>query len=273
MPELPEVEMTRRRLVRWMDGRRVLRAEADETRVIPPEARARLASVKGRLRTTVRRGKHLGLFFGRTIGLYSHLGMTGKWVRRPDGEAPARYSRARLFLDDGSVLHFCDPRLFGAFIPMDQASLEARLAGLGRDPLEDGLDGPQLRAALGKTRQAIKVALMDQAKLAGLGNIHAAEALFRARLFPGRSAASLTDAELDRLARAILDSLQFGMEEQEGEEPAYLEEPGTPNRFLVYGRAGSPCVRCGNPVDSMVQAQRTTHYCPHCQPAPSPPAG
>ena len=113
---------------------------------------------------------------------------------------------------------------------------------------------------------------MDQQKLAGLGNIHAAEALFRARLHPARPVRELTDAELARLAKAIHASLAFGMEEQEGEEPAYLEEPGTPNAFKVYGRAGTPCVRCGHPVESMVQAQRTTHFCPHCQPA-SPAAG
>lgn len=264
MPELPEVEMARRRLVRWLDGREVVGVEVDDTRIAPPEGRSALLRIRGALRDSLRRGKLMWLGF-ETGSLASHLGMTGKWVRR-EGPGEVRFSRARLVLDDGSVLHYTDPRLFGRLEPLSRSDVEARFSALGLDPLADEVTVKALREALGKGRRAIKVALMDQARVAGLGNIHAAEALFRAGIHPERPGAEVSDAELRRLVRGIAETLDFGLAEQEGEEPAYLEEPGTDNPFQVYGRAGAPCRRCGTPIESIRQAQRTTCYCPRCQP-------
>jgi formamidopyrimidine-DNA glycosylase len=266
MPELPEVEIARRNLVRWLDGRRVVRAEADDTRVFRGARRQDFASLRGRLESLERRGKYLLFTFEGGRGLLAHLGMTGRFLRRPEG-VPVPYSRARFHLDSGEVIHFADSRLFGRMEPCPASRLFEldAVKALGRDPLAEGLTAGQLQEALGSSRQELKVALMDQGRVTGLGNIHAAEALYRAGLHPARQPSSLTPAEWARLADAIHASIAFGLEEQEGDEPAYLED-GAENRFLVYGRAGTPCPRCGAPVESFTQGGRTTHCCPQCQP-------
>jgi formamidopyrimidine-DNA glycosylase len=278
MPELPEVEFARRALLRWMDGRRVVAAEADATRVFRGAEPAHFSALRGRLKGLERRGKYLLFTFEGDGGLLGHLGMTGKFVRRPAGHAEP-YSRARLHLDSGEVVHFRDPRLFGRMEPVPAAALRTLpvIAELGLDPLLDGEGGPgtplsaaQLKAALGSSRQDLKVALMDQGRLAGLGNIHAAEALFRAGLHPARKPASLSPAEWGKLARAIQATLDYAFElNGEGDEMDYLEEPGTQNPFRIYGRAGEPCRKCKASVESFAQGGRTTHFCPRCQPRDS----
>ncbi len=268
MPELPEVESARRQLVHWLDGRRVVKAEADDTRMFRGSHRRGFSTLRGRLLSLERRGKYLLFSFEGGRGLLAHLGMTGRFLRRPEG-VHVPYSRARFHLDSGEVLHFADARMLGRLEPCAASrlhSLEA-IRALGRDPLEDGLSGAQLGEAVGATRRPLKVALMDQGRVAGLGNIQVAEALFRAGLHPSRPPASLSPAEWTALARAIHATLAFTLQGLRGEEPAYLLD-GARNLFLVYGRAGTPCTRCGTRVGSMTQGGRTTHYCPHCQPAP-----
>ena len=267
MPELPEVEIARRNLVRWFDGHRLVKAEADDTRIFRGAERKDFSALQGRLVSLERRGKYLFFTFEGGRGLLGHLGMTGKFVRRQEGQAEP-YSRARFHLDDGHVIHYRDPRLFGRLEPAPAQALHALEPAkkLGVDPLMDGLTAAQLREAVGDSKQDLKVALMDQERIAGLGNIHAAEALFRAGLHPGRKPASLKPADWERLAKAIHETIAFGLAEQEGEEPVYLEERGSENKFLVYGHAGGPCTKCGTPVESFTQGGRTTHYCPKCQP-------
>jgi formamidopyrimidine-DNA glycosylase len=267
MPELPEVEIARRNLVRWLDARRVVKAEADDTRIFRGAERAAFSKLQGHVEALERRGKYLLFTFEAGRGLLAHLGMTGKFLRRPQGQ-PVPHSRARFHLDDGALIHFADPRLFGRMEPVPAAQLRALAAiqSLGRDPLVDGLTGPQLAEAVGASRQELKVALMDQGRLAGLGNIHAAEALFRAGLHPARKPGTLTPEEWKRLARAIHAAIAFGLKEQEAEDPVYLEDRGAVNLFRVYGRAGQPCSKCKAPVESFTQGGRTTHVCPKCQP-------
>ena len=250
----------------------MVRAEADATRTFRGAHPQDFSSLHGRLKSLARRGKYLLFTFEEDQGLLAHLGMTGKFLRRPEG-ASVPYSRARFHLDNGEVIHFADARLFGRMEPCPASRLEALEAvkELGRDPLADGLTPEQLREAVGSSKKELKVALMDQGRLAGLGNIHAAEALFRAGLHPARKPATLTAAEWQWLAKAIHDAIDFGLKEQEGEEPVYLEERGAENRFLVYGRAGLPCTRCGTTVESFSQGGRTTHFCPKCQPKKAPP--
>jgi formamidopyrimidine-DNA glycosylase len=272
MPELPEVEFARRCLVRWFDGHTLHHAEADPAaRTFRGAKPADFEALRGALVRADRRGKYLMLAFANGGGLIGHLGMTGKLVRRPPGLA-VPYSRARLVLDSGDVIHFRDPRLFGRLEPLPARELDTHptLRALGRDPLVDGLTTEQLQQALGSSRQALKVALMDQGRLAGLGNIHAAEALFRARLHPARAPASLSFDEWQRLQLGIMASLDFALAAAPvGDELTYVEEPGAANPFLIYGREGSPCGVCGTPVEAFTQAGRTTHVCPTCQPAAS----
>jgi formamidopyrimidine-DNA glycosylase len=267
MPELPEVEIARRNLARWLAHQAVARAEAEPTRIFRGADRRRFVRLRGRLLFARRRGKTMLLGFEHNQGFLSHLGMTGKWVRRPAGH-PEPYSRARLTLTDGTVLHYCDTRLFGRIQPAPADALEQlpSVKGLGPDVLLDDVDGPRLQAALGGSRVPLKVALIDQRRLAGLGNIHAAEALWRAKLSPLRPAAGLTAAEWRRLAVGIRAAVRFALGQEEDEDIRYVEEPGTPNPFRVYGRAGKPCLRCRTAVRSVRQAGRSTYFCPRCQP-------
>jgi len=269
MPELPEVEFARRSLVRWFRGRRLVRAEADQhARTFRGAKVSDFERLSGALEAATRRGKYLMLAFSDGRGVVAHLGMTGKFVKRPAGVVEP-YSRARFVLDSGDVIHFRDPRLFGRIEPAPAAKLPEveAVAALGLDPLVDGLSPAQLKGAVGSSRQDLKVALMDQSRLAGLGNIHAAEALFRAHLHPARKPQSLSDAEWAALAKAIRDGIAFALDaEGDGEEIEYVEEPGANNPFLVYGRAGEPCPRCKTTVKAFTQGGRTTHYCPSCQP-------
>lgn len=269
MPELPELELARRNVERWLAGRRVVKAEAEPGRTFRGARPDGLTQIRGRLVFARRKGKNLLLGFEKNRGLHLHFGMTGKLVRRPAG-AVEPYSRARLFLDDGSVIHFRDPRRFGRIEPAPADGLlhSAALRALGPDALDEPLGGPGLARRFGATRRALKVALMDQSLLAGLGNLHVAEALFRARLHPARAPASLSPAEWRRLAAAIAQALAFAIANQGGDELQYVEEPGAENPFFVYGRAGERCRVCAAEVKSFPQGGRTTFYCPNCQPKP-----
>lgn len=268
MPELPEVEIARRTLERWLGGAEVTGAQAERTRVFRAGGRADFDCLRGRLARADCHGKLLLVSLDSGQGFLSHLGMTGKWVRRAAGEA-VPYSRARLMLSDGTVVHYRDPRLFGRIEPHPAEALRTLPAvqAQGPDPLLTRLTGRQLRDALGTTRVPIKVALMDQRRLAGLGNIHAAEALWRARIHPARSTRSLEVAKWNRLATAIRRGLDFALSAEDAEEIAYVEEPGTENPFKVYARAGEGCPRCGTPIRLLRQGGRRTDFCPRCQPA------
>ncbi len=267
MPELPEVELARRNFERWLEGRRVVRVESEPARTFRGARRAGLKDIRGKLECARRRGKYLLLGFEANRGLLMHFGMTGKLVRRSQGQVEA-YSRMRFVLDDGQVVHFRDPRLFGRVQPAQADALLALpvIRALGPDALLDAPDGPAIEKALGRGGRHLKVALMDQARLAGLGNLHAAEALFRARLHPARKVSTLGPGEWRALAAAIRATLAFALEAEGADELQYVEEPGAENPFFVYGRAGLPCRRCQARVKSFAQAGRTTFYCPHCQP-------
>jgi formamidopyrimidine-DNA glycosylase len=275
MPELPEVEFAARCLRRWARGRTIERVEWDARarRIFRPGGPLAFArAVAGARVEGVRRiGKHLLLALekgGGAVGVLSHLGMTGKWLRAPGPDAaPPSHSRARLRLDDGRVLHYQDPRLFGRLRLVPGARFEEvpELAALGPDPLEQGIDEGRLAAALGRTRLPVKVKLLDQRLLPGVGNIHAGEACFRARIDPCRPARSLGRAEVRRLAAAVLASFHMTLDAEQGPKITYVEEGGD-NPFLVYGRAGERCPRCRRAdLRRIVQAGRATYFCPRCQ--------
>ena len=275
MPELPEVEIAARNLRAWTRGRRIERVEADATaryvfRPSSPSAFAR--AVAGSRFGAVRRiGKQLLLSLerdGAPLGVLAHLGMTGKWLRRHHDDPPTRFSRARFRLDDGAVLHFDDMRLFGRLRVVAGGAFDAvpEVAALGPDPLEEGIDPGALRTALARSRLPVKVRIMDQALLPGVGNIQASEALFRARIDPRRPGPSLSPREVKALAAAVLASVREAIARQEVPEITYVEEPGSENPFLVYGREGERCPRCRKAlIARLVQAQRSTFFCPRCQ--------
>lgn len=278
MPELPEVENCRRQLVRMAMGRQV-------TAVLLPDphaVRSRLSTnprdadprgpqrlrdaVLGRtLGAPVRRGKRLGWVLGEDA-LMLHLGMTGRWERHEDLPGPS--GRIGLQLDDGFQLWFIDPRRFGCVVVLDASALDAALRkGLGPDPIVDPWT-PEVLASRLTGRRAIKVALLDQTVVAGLGNIHAAESLFRAGIDPRRAVDTLTTTELDVLARAIEGQLASEIALLDDQPIHYVTEGG-PNTFFVYGREGQSCRRCDGQVESFVQSGRSTFWCPGCQSDPS----
>jgi formamidopyrimidine-DNA glycosylase len=224
-----------------------------------------------RLAAVDRLGKHLLLRLTRArapVGVLAHLGMTGKWIRRERAEAPPSHSRARLRLEGGAVLHYQDPRLFGRLRVVAGARFEEvpEIAALGPDPLAHGIDPVRLAEGLARSGLPIKVRLLDQALLPGVGNIHASEACFRARIDPRRPARALSRAEARALGRAVLASFRMTLEAEDGPEITYVEEPGAENPFLVYAREGERCPRCRRAaIRRIVQAQRSTFFCPACQ--------
>jgi formamidopyrimidine-DNA glycosylase len=279
VPELPEVEIAARNLRRWALGRTIVSADAARTAryVFRPSTPATFArAVTGaRFEAIARHGKQLLWTLsrrGEPLGVLAHLGMTGKWVRRGGGEPAPRFSRARLRLDDGATLHLDDLRLFGRLrvVPGARFGEVEELRELGPDPLGDGIDRERLAALLGRSRLPVKVRIMDQRVLAGVGNILASEACFRAGIDPRRPARSLSRREVDRLAAGVLDAVRETLAREEGEEIEYVEEGGE-NPFLVYAREGERCPRCGRGrIARAVQAQRSTYWCPVCQKASRP---
>jgi len=285
MPELPEVEVAARNLTRWARGRRVRAVIASDARALGGGRAAPLKALVGaRLTELERRGKNLLLTFAARakdpVGVWSHLGMTGKWVRRAPTDVAPRFARVRLDFEGGVTLYFLDMRLFGFFRLVPRAAFAALpvIAALGPDPLREGIDAGALGQRLARRRKLpIKVAIMDQALLPGVGNIQASEGLFRAAIDPRRSAASLEPAEVRRLARGLLASFRytlgtFGTAGADGGEKdvEYVEEPGTRNPFKVYDRAGARCPRCqrlgrNGVITRLVQAGRSTYFCPTCQ--------
>jgi len=272
MPELPEVEFARGCLERWLGGQSLLRVEADAGRVIrgtPREAFSRLGG--HRVRAIERRGKWLLWRFDSDLGLLAHLGMTGKFELQEAGASDVRWSRARFVRSDGAVVHYRDPRKFGRLVVAPPAKLLSQdpLADLGPDAHEPRLTAKVIHDRIAQKKRPIKDVLMDQTVVAGLGNIQVTDALFRARLHPRARADALTSADTVRLAKAIHTTLQKTLDMNKGDKIVYVEETKrVENPFLIYGKSGSPCPRCGHSLKKMVISGRTTAYCSQCQKKP-----
>jgi formamidopyrimidine-DNA glycosylase len=266
MPELPEVEFARRQVERWARLSPLLEFEVERTSRLFRDCRpADLLRVKGALVFAKRKGKQLWFQFQEGPSVMIHLGMTGKFLKRSDHQTPPKFSKCRLTLKSGEVIHFCDMRMFGKVDVVEASVAQKSFDALGIDMLAESLNPTSVRDALVSAKQDLKVALLDQSRLAGLGNIHAAEALFRAKLSPFAKASQLTSPQWKRLTLGIQAAIAFALEKNgTGEELVYVEEGGA-NPFLIYGRAGMPCTACKQEVQSSVQAQRTTHFCSTCQ--------
>jgi len=263
MPELPEVEIAARNLRRWCVGATIVKAHVGDERILGKDSAA-LDELEGEVFGEVtRRGKHMFAEVGERA-LWLHLGMSGKLFWRTGGELPT-HTRVRLDFSEGSLC-LQDPRLLGGVALLDRGQRDARLAKLGRDALE--VTSGEALAALfpAKSSKAIKLALMDQARLAGMGNIQAAEALFRARVHPQTPVKRLSNVRWTRLAEAMQASLRETLEGTDAEEVEYMTDGAhVVNPFLVYGRAGESCGRCGTAIKRAVHGQRSTFYCPSCQ--------
>ncbi|MDX2017211.1 MAG: bifunctional DNA-formamidopyrimidine glycosylase/DNA-(apurinic or apyrimidinic site) lyase [Planctomycetota bacterium] len=284
MPELPEVESLRRSLEPLVLGRRVLHATPPRKalHVRPASGPARLTPadlLEGlTITATARRGKQLALLTSAGAALVVHLGMSGQLLHLAPGvkipsprTQPGKHLHARWALDDGSLLLFRDPRRFGGLVPFpSRGALDAHWSGtLGPDALT--ITDDELLARLGSVR-AIKALLLDQSVLAGVGNIYADESLHRARIHPATPADRLTPAQARALAGALRSVLAQAVDLRGSTLRDYRSAQGEPGSatalHLVYGRADQPCLACGTPIASAPLAQRTTAWCPRCQPQP-----
>lgn len=259
MPELPEVERAMRRLRKAVEGKTISRARALHAalaRQLPEDKAALLA---GRQIIGVeRRGKHQLLHLDDGSTLHAHFRMNGDWLITTTDREPDRFTRALIDLSDGTRIELNDRRALSAMSL--HAPGEDSLPALGMEANDRALDAQYLRTALKTRRGPIKPALMDQKVIAGLGNIYAAEALWRAKISPRAAASSISIARLERLVSAIREVLT-GRNRPPGR---YTEMRGR-NRFGVYDREGDECGVCGSTVRRIVQAGRSTYYCPKCQ--------
>jgi formamidopyrimidine-DNA glycosylase len=274
MPELPEVETVRRGLALKISGRRIVRAQlnrADLRRPFPPALQRRLDGA--RIGALARRGKYILIELDRDGLLLLHLGMSGRVTAGATDLPAARHDHVVLTLDDGTVVRFNDPRRFGLidYLRREEAARHPLLAGLGPEPLDPGFDGVYLAKALAGKHTPIKSALIDQRIVAGLGNIYACEALYRARLSPRRLAASVGPARAHRLATAIREVLGEAIAAGGSSLRDYVQADGElgyfQHRWAVYGREGEPCpeCNCAEGVRRIVQSGRSTFFCAKLQ--------
>ncbi len=266
MPELPEVEVTRRRLERELVGssfKQVLLRAKKLRFPVPAELVKILPGLK--VRGINRRGKYL-LFDCGSGWLLVHLGMTGFLRLLRGTPPPGKHDHIDFIFDDGQLLRFHDPRKFGiiAWITGDPLQ-HPLLAGIGPEPLDGAFDGGYLFGACRGRRVAVKQLIMNSSVVAGVGNIYANEALFRARIRPDRAAGTLTPQECSRLAAAIRQVLEESI--GEGSTCRVAEETVAyyPQAFKVYGRGGEPCQGCGKPLEETRIGGRSTVFCLSCQ--------
>jgi formamidopyrimidine-DNA glycosylase len=274
VPELPEVETIRRQLAPLVEGRVLSGLQiADPRWCLPLAPEAIVDAVEGRrVERLGRRGKYLVWELADEAFLIMHLRMTGTLLYDPPPGTP--YERVRFALDDGHELRFCDPRRFGTGeLALGAAARDAFFAArLGLEPLDGELTGAALRGMARGRRAPVKAFLLDQRRIAGVGNIYADEALFRARIHPLRPAGALTGAQWQTLADAVRETLLAGLaaggatiddfRHADGVAGAFQDE------FLVHRRQGDPCPVCGSPVVKFVAGGRGTYACEKCQPRP-----
>lgn len=269
MPELPEVETTRRGLEPLLVGQSIMNLEVREPRLrwpVDPSLPARLRNE--RIVSVERRGKYL-LIATRNGCLIWHLGMSGSLRYLNDPGVPQSHDHLDLVLSTGACVRFNDPRRFGSVHFSDAPEKHWLLASLGPEPLSDHFSGYHLwRSARGR-RVAIKQHIMNSRIVTGVGNIYANEALFRSRIHPRRAAGRISRQRLDALAASIKHVLADAIRAGGTTLRDFVGGDGRPGYFqqtlAVYGRGGEPCRECAAPLKQVVIGQRATYYCPRCQ--------
>ncbi len=269
MPELPEVETTRRGLLPHLRGRTVIALDIRQPRLRWPIPAALLTSLPGqRIDDVERRAKYLVVHTQAGSALL-HLGMSGSLRVLPAATPVGIHDHVDWRLDNGFVLRYTDPRRFGCQLWQARGEIHPLLAGLGPEPLSGDFDGDHLWLRSRGRSAAVKVFLMDQANVVGVGNIYAAEALFAAAIHPKRAAGSVSRARYARLAVEVKRILAYAITRGGTTLRDFISPDGAPGYFeqelFVYGRAGEPCKVCAAPVRVITLGQRSTFYCPRCQ--------
>jgi formamidopyrimidine-DNA glycosylase len=270
MPELPEVETTRRGLLPHVVGRRIHDVVVRNRHLRWPVPRDLARRLRGEQVLGIRRrGKYL-LFECRHGHLLVHLGMSGRLSLVSRDQPARRHDHVDLQLEGPDAVRLTDPRRFGAMLWVrGPAERHVLLRGLGLEPLEDGFDGAALQRLARGRRVAVKHFLMNARLVTGVGNIYASEALFRAGIHPLRSVARISRTRWDRLAEAVRETLESALAAGGTTLRDYASLEGRPGEFgtrcAVYGREGEPCIACGSRIRALRQGQRSTFYCPGCQ--------
>ncbi|UXI68587.1 bifunctional DNA-formamidopyrimidine glycosylase/DNA-(apurinic or apyrimidinic site) lyase [Tahibacter amnicola] len=269
MPELPEVETTRRGLYPHLVGRRVTDVVVRRAKLRWPVAEELQTVLPGQVVNAIeRRAKYLLVHTAAGSPLL-HLGMSGSLRVLPAAVKPELHDHVDWCLDNGHVLRFNDPRRFGCQLWQAPGTLHPLLQDLGPEPLGDDFSGRYLWNLSRARKAAVKLFLMDQRVVVGVGNIYAAEALYAAGIHPARAAGKVSAERYDRLAAEVRRILAYAIERGGTTLRDFISPDGQPGYFeqelFVYGRAGEPCRLCGGAVRSVTLGQRSTFYCARCQ--------
>jgi formamidopyrimidine-DNA glycosylase len=272
MPELPEVETIRRQLAPVVEGRVLEEMEVLDARWCEPAPPVEVAdAVRGRrVERLSRRGKYLVWELEDDVHLVMHLRMTGNLLYTDD----ARFARVRLRFSEGGTVLFCDQRRFGTGIVLlgSDARDEYFASRLGVEPLTPDFTADALRELARGRRAPVKAFLLSQERIAGVGNIYADEALYRARIHPLRPVGTLKRAQIEALHAAVVEALEAGIDARGATIDDFRHADGASgsfqDRFLVHLREGEPCGRCGTKIVKMRAAGRGTYVCERCQPRP-----
>lgn len=279
MPELPEVETVKRTLNELIVGKHIDHVSVNLPRIIqrPDDTEAFAFMLKEHtVQGVERRGKFLRILLDGLV-LVSHLRMEGRYGLYASDEPVEKHTHVIFHFDDGTELRYKDVRQFGTmhlFAPGEEFK-HPPLNKLGYEPLEDTFTFGAFKEIIGSRKTKIKVALLNQAYVVGLGNIYVDEALFRAGIHPERTAQSLKKAELESLYEAIRSTLSEAVEAGGSSIKSYVNGQGEMGMFQhslqIYGRKDEPCRNCGSPVSKTVVGGRGTHFCPRCQPLKAKP--
>jgi len=273
MPELPEVETIRRDLNKELRGRKIIRLKFyDWAKMLKPDPESVAKAFEGKtIKDFDRRAKLLLMHLddhGTTIAI--HLKLSGQLFVRKPTDPPDRFTHVVLELDKGEELRFNDLRKFGFMkVIRDKAELDNLLSEFGPEPFTPQFTFEKFKETVTKSSRAIKTVIMDQTKIAGVGNIYADEALWRAKIHPETPANELSDKNLKELFDAILFVLQQGIEDRGTSVDQYLDthahKGGHAKNLKVFRLNGEPCQRCGTIIKKIRVGGRGTHFCPNCQ--------
>jgi len=267
MPELPEVETIRKELLPHVLNRTIKSVDVLWDRMVKyPSVKDFTRQITGQKITSLsRRGKYLFFTLSNGVVLVMHMKMTGSLVMN---SGDTKYARAILNLDNGKSVYFHDPRKFGKmWLEKDTQTI---ISELGPEPLDKDFTPAALAAILSKKTAPVKPVLLDQALIAGIGNMYADESLFAARIHPEKPANKLTKAEVTRLHAAIQSVIQKALKNKGASVRNYIRPDGAPgtahDEFNVAHGVGKDCPRCGTPIQRIVVRGRGTYFCPRCQP-------
>lgn len=268
MPELPEVETTRRGIAPFLEGHSIARFDIRQRSLRWPIPEALDLLVGQPITSVTRRAKYL--LINTPMGsAIVHLGMSGAMRVLPEPVAPGKHDHVDVVTDDGTIIRFTDPRRFGAWLYQAPGEQHKVLSKLGPEPLTPAFNADYLYERARKRQIAVKTLIMDNAVVVGIGNIYANEALFMAGIDPRRSASNISHERYATLVAAIKQVLNKAITQGGTTLRDFLSADGKPGYFAqqlqVYGRYEQPCRRCGTPLREVRQGGRSTVYCPHCQ--------